>query len=226
MNSANLCMCCMCPLLIHSWSSAFFTDVLLAPKRAVSTKSPTRKCCFSSYHISCFQLRKVLSGDLFAQKSTQRNVHLFPRGQMSTNFFVVKRCEFFLSSVGINGLVFLLFLCRMENLINQWALENVLIEICHTFNIYYSGIGTSLVLLVLLSGICTNKMIVLFQCRMESITNYKIKNQNQDKIFWKILQITKSNHVLNNTQVLFFTQTIYLDQKSNESKIITYDLNN
>ena len=85
---------------------------------------------------------------------------------MSPNFFVVKRCEFFLSSVGINGLVFLLFLCRMENLINQWALENVLIEICHTFNIYYSGIGTSLVAqiqkLVLLSGICTNKMIVLF----------------------------------------------------------------
>ena len=41
------------------------------------------------------------------------------------------------------GLVFLLFLCRTENLIIQWALENVLIEICHVFNIYYSGIGAS-----------------------------------------------------------------------------------
>ena len=41
------------------------------------------------------------------------------------------------------GLVFLLFLCQTENLIIQWASENVLIEICHVFNIYYSGIGTS-----------------------------------------------------------------------------------
>ena len=41
------------------------------------------------------------------------------------------------------GLVFLLFLCRTENLIIQWALENVLIEICHIFNIYYSDIGAS-----------------------------------------------------------------------------------
>ena len=41
------------------------------------------------------------------------------------------------------GLAFLLFLCQTENLIIQWALENVLIEICHVFIIYYSGIGTS-----------------------------------------------------------------------------------
>ena len=34
------------------------------------------------------------------------------------------------------GLVFLLFLCWTENLIIQWASENVLIEICHVFNIY------------------------------------------------------------------------------------------
>ena len=57
------------------------------------------------------------------------------------------------------GLVFLLFLCRTENLIIQWASENVLIEIWHVFNIYYSGIGASKVVqiqkLVLLSGVCT-----------------------------------------------------------------------
>ena len=57
------------------------------------------------------------------------------------------------------GLVFLLFLCQTENVIIQWALENVLIEICHVFIIYYSGIGTSSVVqikkLVLLSGVCT-----------------------------------------------------------------------
>ena len=41
------------------------------------------------------------------------------------------------------GLIFLLFLCRTKNLIIQWALENVLIEICDEFNIYYSGIGAS-----------------------------------------------------------------------------------
>ena len=35
------------------------------------------------------------------------------------------------------------FLCRTENLIIQWALENELIETCHVFNIYYSGIGAS-----------------------------------------------------------------------------------
>ena len=35
------------------------------------------------------------------------------------------------------GLVFLLFLCWTENLITQRASENVLIEICHVFNIYY-----------------------------------------------------------------------------------------
>ena len=40
------------------------------------------------------------------------------------------------------GLAFLLFLCRTENFINQWALENVLIEICPVFIIYYSGAGT------------------------------------------------------------------------------------
>ena len=54
---------------------------------------------------------------------------------------------------------FLLLLCRTENLIIQWASENVLIEICPVFNIYYSGIGTSYVVqiqkLVLLSGVCT-----------------------------------------------------------------------
>ena len=41
------------------------------------------------------------------------------------------------------GLAFLLFLLRMENLIIQSAPENVLIEIWHVFNIYYSGIETS-----------------------------------------------------------------------------------
>ena len=41
------------------------------------------------------------------------------------------------------ALFFLLFLRRTENLIIQWALENVLIEICHIFNIYYSDIGAS-----------------------------------------------------------------------------------
>ena len=40
-------------------------------------------------------------------------------------------------------LVFLSFLRRTENLIIQWALENVLIEIDHAFNIYYSGIGAN-----------------------------------------------------------------------------------
>ena len=40
-------------------------------------------------------------------------------------------------------LVFLLFLCGTENLTIQWASENVLIEICHVFNIYYSGVGAS-----------------------------------------------------------------------------------
>ena len=43
----------------------------------------------------------------------------------------------------LGGLVFSLFLCRTENLIIQRALENVLIEICHVFNIYYSGYGAS-----------------------------------------------------------------------------------
>ena len=47
------------------------------------------------------------------------------------------------SSTSLGGPVFLLFLCWTENLIIQWALENVLIEICHEFNIYYSGIGAS-----------------------------------------------------------------------------------
>ena len=42
-----------------------------------------------------------------------------------------------------SGLVFLLFLCRTENLIIQWVSENVLIEIWHVFSIYYSGIGAS-----------------------------------------------------------------------------------
>ena len=37
------------------------------------------------------------------------------------------------------GLVFLLFLRRTENLIIQWVSENVLIEVCHVFNIYCSG---------------------------------------------------------------------------------------
>ena len=41
------------------------------------------------------------------------------------------------------GLVFLLFLLQMENLLIQSAPENVLIEIWHVFNIYYSGIGAS-----------------------------------------------------------------------------------
>ena len=41
------------------------------------------------------------------------------------------------------GLFFLLFLCRTENLIIQWMLESVLIEICHKFNFYYSGVGAS-----------------------------------------------------------------------------------
>ena len=56
------------------------------------------------------------------------------------------------------GLVFL-FLCRTENLIIQWVSENVLIEIWHVFNIYYSGIGASKVVqiqkLVLLFVVCT-----------------------------------------------------------------------
>ena len=38
---------------------------------------------------------------------------------------------------------FLLLLCRTENLIIQWASENVLIEIWYVFNIYCSGIGAS-----------------------------------------------------------------------------------
>ena len=42
-----------------------------------------------------------------------------------------------------DGLVFVLFLFLTENLIIQWVLENVLIEICHVFNIYYVGNGTS-----------------------------------------------------------------------------------
>ena len=37
----------------------------------------------------------------------------------------------------------LLFLCRTENLIIQWASENVLNETWHVFNIYYLGIGAS-----------------------------------------------------------------------------------
>ena len=61
---------------------------------------------------------------------------------------VEKRCivsKWFKSSVSPPplGLFFLLFLCRTENLIIQWTLENVLIEICHEFNIYYSGIRAS-----------------------------------------------------------------------------------
>ena len=40
------------------------------------------------------------------------------------------------------GLV-ILVLCWGDNLIIQWALENVLIPICHIVNIYYSGIGAS-----------------------------------------------------------------------------------
>ena len=43
----------------------------------------------------------------------------------------------------IAGLVFLLLFCWMENLIIQWVSQNVLTEICHVFNIYYSSIGTS-----------------------------------------------------------------------------------
>ena len=48
--------------------------------------------------------------------------------------------QFFANAI---GLVFLLFLCRTENLIIQWVLENVLIETCHESKIYYSGIGAS-----------------------------------------------------------------------------------
>ena len=47
------------------------------------------------------------------------------------------------SALSVIGLDFLLFLCRTENLIIQWASENVLTEIWHVFNIYYSGIGAS-----------------------------------------------------------------------------------
>ena len=36
---------------------------------------------------------------------------------------------------------FLLFLCWTENLIILWASENVLVEIWHVFDIYYSGNG-------------------------------------------------------------------------------------
>ena len=39
--------------------------------------------------------------------------------------------------------LFLLFLCQTENLIIQLKSENVLIEICHVFKIYYSVIGAS-----------------------------------------------------------------------------------
>ena len=52
-----------------------------------------------------------------------------------------KKWVFLLNSA--MGLFFLLFLCRTENLIIQGTSKNVLIEICHLFNIYYSGIGAS-----------------------------------------------------------------------------------
>ena len=50
--------------------------------------------------------------------------------------------KIYINRLSTTVLIFLLLLCRTENLINQWALENVLIEICDEFNIYYSGIGT------------------------------------------------------------------------------------
>ena len=53
---------------------------------------------------------------------------------LSNYFVIVQMCT--------HGVVFLLFLCQTENLIIQWALENVLIEICQVFIIYCSSIGT------------------------------------------------------------------------------------
>ena len=44
---------------------------------------------------------------------------------------------------GTSTLGLILILCWADNLIIQWALENVLIPICHIVNIYYSGIGAS-----------------------------------------------------------------------------------
>ena len=49
---------------------------------------------------------------------------------------------------------------------------------------------------------------------MESIKKFEIKNQKEDRMLSKIVQIRKPNHVLNNTLVLFFTQNIFLDQKA------------
>ena len=59
-------------------------------------------------------------------------------------------CEIFMNTLVVYrppmnnpGLVFLLFLCRTENMIIQWASENILIEIYYIFNVYYSGNGAS-----------------------------------------------------------------------------------
>ena len=46
---------------------------------------------------------------------------------------------------------------------------------------------------------------------MESIKNYEIKNQNEDRISSKIEQITKSNP---NNRVSVFTQDVPLNIKS------------
>ena len=90
---------------------------------------------------------------------------------------------------------FLLFLCRTENLIIQWASENVLIEICHVLNVYYSGIearyrakfknlfsslefATNDHFILVSDGIdkkLRNKKLELRQNIIENSTNHKVK---------------------------------------------------
>ena len=79
--------------------------------------------------------------------------------QRSQIFYKVLYRDLLFCAVYGFGFAFLLFLCWTGNLIIQWASENVMIEICHVFNIYYSGVGSSEVVqiqkLVLLSGVYT-----------------------------------------------------------------------
>ena len=93
-------------------------------KRSLINKGKSGKCGFS------ISLKPVKKNHKLPVKQTSRKVRSPEREKSKAR-------------MRGTGLVFLLFLCRTENLIIQWASENVLIEICHVFNIYYSGVGTS-----------------------------------------------------------------------------------
>ena len=97
-------------------------------------KAFTRESCLVHYIKAALKLKILLVPVNLLLGHRSRWSSYLPR--------LSQDCLFPLTKI-ITGLVLLLFLCRTRNLIIQWVLENVLFEICHVFNIYYSGIEAS-----------------------------------------------------------------------------------